>query len=125
MNRGRQLVLMREPDGGHEVLIERVHAAVADEAQQMERSAAAPHTGAQLDEGRQPEKLARLDGLRDAHDVLRHDAAGREVQVSHFTAADLSFGKTDAAPRRPEQRTGNARPEATLARTATDFDGAA
>src|SRR3989449_6805756 len=111
MNRGRQLVLMSEPDGAHEVLIERVHAAVADEAQQMERPAAALHAGAQLDEGRQPEKLARLDGLRDAHDVLRDDAAGPEVQVSHFTVADLALGKTHGEPRRAEQRAGRVRPE--------------
>src|SRR2546425_8128210 len=49
--------------------------------------------------------------LRDAHDVLRHDATGSEVQVAHFTVADLSFGKTHGEPRRVEQRAGRVRPE--------------
>src|SRR6266566_643946 len=114
---------MGEPDGGHEVLIERVHPAVAEEAREVQRPAAALHPGAQLHERRRPEKLARLDRLRDPHDVLWHDAARPEVQVPHFTVADLSLGKTHSEPRRVEQRAGRFRPEAMPGGRPPELDG--
>src|SRR3989441_12813321 len=63
--------------------------------------------------------------LRDAHDVLRHDATGSEVQVPHFTVADLSLGKTHGEPRRVEQRAGRVRPEAMPSRGSAELDGVA
>src|SRR3989441_8002940 len=63
--------------------------------------------------------------LRDAHDVLRHHATGSEVQVAHFTVADLSFGKTHGEPRRVEQGAGRVRPEAMPGGSPPQLDGVA
>ena len=48
----RQVVQMAEPDGSLEMVIERVHAAAADQSEQVQRSPAPLHGGAQLHERR-------------------------------------------------------------------------
>src|SRR5207247_910099 len=111
VDRHGQLVQVAEHDPGGEVLVERVHAAVSDQTQQVERAAATPHLAAQLRHRRQPEERPRLDRLGDAHDVLGHDAPGPEIQVSHFAVADLSLGQAHRESGRVEQRARRSRPE--------------
>src|SRR2546426_8598990 len=60
----------------------------------MEGATGAPQLAAQLDQRGDVEERARIDRLRNAHDVLRHDAAGAEVQVPDFAVADLPFGES-------------------------------
>src|SRR2546430_14881656 len=50
----RQVVQMAEPDDSREMVIERVHAAAADQSEQVQRSPAPLHGGAQLHERREP-----------------------------------------------------------------------
>jgi hypothetical protein len=92
-------VQLPEPDGGDEMLVLGMDAAAADEPEEVQRPAAALHAGAQLHERRQPEELARLDCPGDAHQVLRDDLAGAQVQVSHFAVADLSLGQAHGESR--------------------------
>jgi hypothetical protein len=121
----RQVVEVAEHDGGDQVLIERVHAAVADQAKEVERTATPLHGRAQLDQRRQAEELAGLDRLGDAHDVLRHDATRAEVQVSHFAVADLALGKSHREPRRVEEGAWRPAPEAVPRGRVPELDGIA
>src|SRR5438046_1707567 len=52
VNGDRQIMQMAEPDGSREMVIERVHAAAADQSEQVQRSPAPLHGGAQLHERR-------------------------------------------------------------------------
>src|SRR2546429_6310982 len=78
----------------------------------MEGMSGPPELAAQLDQRGDVEEGARIDRLRDAHDVLRHDAAGAEVQMPDFAVADLAFGEAHGETGRVEQRAWRLRPEA-------------
>ena len=94
MDRHRQLVLVAQHDRGSEVLIERVHAAVPEQADEVQRAAASLDAATQLDERGRAKELSGLDRLRDADDILWHDAPGAEIQVSHLAVPDLSGGES-------------------------------
>src|SRR5207247_7684113 len=66
----RHIVSMGERDRGEEVLVEGVHAAVPDQADEVERGTTLFHAAAQLDERRPLQALTRPAGLRDPHDAL-------------------------------------------------------
>jgi len=116
---------MGERDRGEEVLVEGVHAAVPDQADEVERGTTLFHAAAQLDERRQLEELTGLDGLRDAHDVLRHHAPGAEIQVAYFAVADLSGGKSHGQAGRVEERARRVRPETVPGGRVAELDGVA
>src|SRR5204863_9218553 len=120
-----QLVAPAERHGGEEVLIEGVHAAAADEAEQMQPAAALLHAAAQLHQRRQAEEIARLNGLRDPHDVLRDDAPGAEVQMTHFAVAHLAVGKYYGEPGRVQERARRPAPEAMPDGSVAELDGVA
>src|SRR3989441_261958 len=77
VDRHRQLVQVSEHHRRDEVVVERVHAAVADQAEQMQGAACAPQLAAQLDQGGAVEERTPVDRLRNAHDVLRPDTTGQ------------------------------------------------
>ncbi len=79
----------------HQVFVDGVYAARADEAQQVERTVAFPHALAELHEFRDLVEGPRSDRLRDAHDVLRHDPAGTQVQMTDLTVPHLTGGEAD------------------------------
>jgi hypothetical protein len=68
-----------------------VHTAAADQAQQMQRASARLDATACLDEGVVLEERSVLDGLRDADEVLHHDASGPQVEVPDLAVAHLPF----------------------------------
>ena len=82
-------------DAGEQMPVERVHAARTQQADEVERAAALPHAGAQLDQRRELVELAALDALGDADEVLGNHPAGAEVQVADFAVPHLAFGKAD------------------------------
>jgi len=123
VDRDRQLVLVAQHDRGDEVLIEGVHAAVPEQAHEVECGTASLHAAAQLDERRQAEELSRLDRLRDAHDVLGHHASGAEIQVSDLAVTDLSGGESHREPRGVEQCARRFGPEAVPGARVTQLDG--
>src|ERR1051325_7167226 len=94
-----------------------------DQPDEVQRAAALSCSCTQLDERRQAEELAGLDGLRDAHDVLRDHAAGAEVQVTHLAVADLSVGKSHGESGRVEERARRLGPEAMPDGRVTELDG--
>src|SRR3989454_167493 len=112
VDRHGQLVQVPEHDRRDEVVVERVHAAVADQAEQMEGMSGAPQLAAQLDQRGDVEEGAGIDRLRNAHNVLRHDTTGAEVQMPDLAVADLPFGESHGESGRVEQRARRLRPEA-------------
>ena len=62
-----------------------------------------PQRGAELDQRRELVELAALDALGDADQVLRHDAAGAEVEVAHLAVAHLALGEADGQPARVQE----------------------
>ena len=99
--------------------VQGVHAARANEPEQVQRAAGLLHGAAQVGERRQPEELAGIDRVRNPHDVLRHDAPGSEIQVPDLAVPDEAFGESDGEARRGEQRAWGARPQAVPGRRLT------
>src|SRR4029077_10624460 len=62
-----ELVTLAERHGGEEMLVQGVHAAGADEPEQVQRAAPLLDPGAQLHERGQVEEVTGLNGLRDAY----------------------------------------------------------
>ena len=91
-------------DGGEQVLVERVHAAGPDQGQQMQRAVVPSCVFAQLHQLIQGVELSRGDALGDTHDVLRHDAARTEVQVTDLAVAHLPVREPDVVARGADQR---------------------
>ena len=125
VDRDRHLVELAQPGGGHEMPVQGMDAAVAEQSQEVERAAPLLHGATQRDERRQSEEVARVDCLRDAHNVLRHHAPGAEIEVADFAVADLSFGESHGEPRRVEQRARRFRPETVPSGRVAELDGVA
>ena len=89
----------------------------------MQHAAAPPDVGAELEQRRVLEELTRFDRLGDAHDVLRHDAAGAEVEVTDLGVPHLSLGEADVGARRLEEGPGKPRPELVPHRRGGQLDG--
>jgi hypothetical protein len=77
----------------------RVHTTVRHETQQMKTTVALLCVGEALDNVVDLVELALLDRLVDAHDILPHDSAGTNVQVTDLTVAHQTLGKTDGERR--------------------------
>ena len=125
MDRHGQVVSPPEFNGREQMLVQRMDPAGPDQPDEVQRAAALSCSFTQLDERRQAEELARLDGLRDAHDVLRDHAAGTEVQVTHLAVADLSLGESNGELRCVKERAGRLSPEAMPNGGVTELDGVA
>jgi len=92
---------------GEEVVDVRVHAAVAEEADEMELALAAVLHG--LLEERDLVELLVGDEEIDAGDVHVYDAAGADVEMADFTVAHLTFGKADGGAGGLDQGVGELR----------------
>ena len=99
-------------DAGEQVPVERVHAARAEQADEVEGAARLPQLAAELDQRRELVELAALDALGDADEVLRHHPAGAEVEVAHLAVAHLAFGQADGQAAGVEQGPRVRRPRA-------------
>src|ERR1700689_1442938 len=99
----------------------RVHAAVGDEADQVHagRVAHGRHEDGVGGEG------AIGDGVFDAREVLAHDGAGAEVEVTDLGVAHLPFGQAHGAAAGGELRVRVGRPELVEDRRVGERDGIA
>jgi hypothetical protein len=104
------------------MLVEGMNAAGPDQSHHVQRAVAPSQRLDQLGQDRKAKELPRLDRLRDAHQVLRHDASRAEIQVADFTVADLSLGKTDGEPRCLEQRARRTLPQPMPHRCVAELD---
>ena len=101
----------------------RMHAAVADQADQVQLASAAALHG--FEKQRLAEKFAAGDELIDARDVHLHDAARADIQVAHFAIAHLSFGQSDEGTGGMDQRVGKFLEQAVVVGLAREGDGVA
>jgi hypothetical protein len=125
MDRDGHTGIVAEPDRGEEMRVERVHAAVADEPDEVQGPPGLLERPAEIDKRRQLEELSRFDGLRNPHHVLGDDATSPEVQVSDFAVADLPLRKPDRQPRSVQQGSRSACPEAVPGGRVAQLDGVA
>ena len=119
---GRYTVPDAELDAGKEVTVEGVDTTRAEQPDEMQRAAGCAQLGAELDQRRELVKLTALDALRDADQVLRHDAAGAEVEVAHLAVAHLALGEADGQPARVEESVRERAPEPVPYRGVGQFD---
>jgi len=85
------------------MLVDRVHAAVPDQAHEMDRAPALLRRVARGDEDRVAEEGPISNGVVDAHEVLHHEAPGTQVEMPDFAIAHLSLGEPDGPSRGVEQ----------------------
>src|SRR5277367_584549 len=100
-----------------------VHAAVAEEAEQMELAGAAALHG--FAEQRLALEFAAGDELVNAGDVHVHDAAGADVEMADFAIAHLSFGEADSGAGGVDERVGKIFEEAIVIWFAREGEGVA
>ena len=100
-----------------------VHAAVAEQAEQMQLVRAAAFHG--FEQQRLAREFAAGDELVNARDVHVHDASGADIQVADFAIAHLSFGQADGGAGGVDQRVGKFFQQAVVIRLAREGDGVA
>src|ERR1041385_8479308 len=105
--------------------VERVDPAVPDSLEKMQRPAGSSQPGPELEERRQAEEVALGNTRGDAHDVLRHHAAGAQIEMSDFAVAHLSFRESYGEPAGVEQSVGERIPQAMPHGRAPELDGIA
>ncbi len=116
-------IFARHAQQREKMLHVRVHAAVADQAHQMQLTrAAALH---RFEQQRLAEKFAAGDELIDARDVHLHDAARADIHVAHFAIAHLPFGQADGRTGGVNQRVGKFLEQAVVIGLAREGDGVA
>src|ERR1700729_2528342 len=100
-----------------------MHAAVAEQAEQMELASATAFHG--FAEERLVLEFAAGDELVNARDVHVHDSAGADIQMADFTIAHLSFGEADGGAGSVDERVGKIFEEAIVIWFAREGDGVA
>jgi hypothetical protein len=78
-------------DAGEQMAVESVDPARPQQPHQMKRSTGLTQLGAQLDQRLKMVKLAALDTLRDADQILGNHSAGSQVEVADLAIAHLAF----------------------------------
>jgi hypothetical protein len=106
-----------------QMLLVAVDAAVREEADEVERVAAAGAAIHGVLRGLVLEQLAVADALVDSRQVLIDDAAGPHVGVADLGVAHLSGRQADGLPRRDELRAGVAFEERVVVRLPGERDG--
>src|SRR5215831_385500 len=100
-----------------------MHAAVAEQAEEMELARAAALHG--LLEQRNLIELMIGDEKVDARDVHVHNAASTDVEVANFAVAHLAFGKTNGGAGCLDQRVREFAEEFIVSGFAREGDGIA
>ena len=82
----------------HPVVLKTVHAAIRNQAEDVQGAASRPGFLNTLDERGKFKKIAALDGAVDANDDLIHHPARAEIEMPHFGIAHLPVRKPHGAP---------------------------
>jgi hypothetical protein len=114
--------LRRQVDQREQVLVHRVNAAGADQAEDVQRTMIALRELTGLDERGIIEKGTTPDGLVDPHEVLHDHAAGPEVQVADFAVSHLPLRQSNSQSRRLEQGARRAGPQSIPGRRVGECD---
>lgn len=94
---------LSEIDECEQVFVERVHAAVTQQTHEVERTSGLPRRLTRVDERGNRKERAIFDAFGNSNEVLLHDAAGAQVEVTHLTVAHLADGQAHRSPRRVQQ----------------------
>ena len=86
------------------MFVDRVYAAISDQADQVDRAVVLFRVVTGAREHRVLEERSVADRFVDAHQVLHHDPTGSEVQMADFAVAHLPLWEADGEPGRVEQR---------------------
>ena len=116
-------VLLRHFQQRVQMRLLRVHAAVGEQAEQMQPALAGARVLHGIEQHGMREKFAVLDHQVDAGDVHVHDAAGADVEVADFAVAHLPFGQADERPAGMNQRVGILAQQAVIGGLAGERDG--
>jgi hypothetical protein len=76
---------------GQQMAVESMDPAWPQQPHQMKRSTGLTQPGAKLNQRLEVIKLAALDTLGDADQILRHHSAGAQIQVTDLAVAHLAF----------------------------------
>ena len=106
-----------------QVSLIRVHAAVGDQAEQMQLPAATLRVLHGVKQHGILEELAVQDHELNARRVHVHDAPGADVQVPHFAIAHLPFGQADVWTAGLDQGIGIFAQQALVGRLVRQRDG--
>jgi hypothetical protein len=98
---------IREIEQREQMRIERVHAAVAEQSDEMQRDSARRSVATGGDERSVAEEGAGFDRGTDAHQVLLHHATGTKVHVADLAVPHLTLRQADTPPTRFQQRAGH------------------
>ena len=101
----------------------RVHAAVRDEARDVQDAAPVARRGDGRPQRRVERERAVRHGVADAHQVLRDDAAGSEVEVPDLGVAHLTLGQAHGTTRGDQRGVRIALPERVEHRRASERHG--
>jgi hypothetical protein len=101
----------------------RVHAAVGDEAEEVQASLAGAGVLHGVEQHRMLEKFSVLDHQIDAGDVHVHDAAGADVEMANLAVAHLAFGQADERAAGVNERVGIFAQQAIVGGFARQSDG--
>jgi hypothetical protein len=107
----RHVLPLRELEQRQQMRVDGMHAARANEADEMQRAPGCLHTATGVDEDRVLEEASVLDGVVDADEILLHHTTRAEVEVTDLAVAHLSARQPDRFLRRRKQGTRRARPQ--------------
>src|SRR3954470_1308071 len=103
MNRRLRAQLRAQVDEREQMLIDCVHSALADQTHEVNALVGCDGLLDLLDPGAIAEEASVLDRFVDANEILHHDPAGPEVEVTDLTVADLTRWKAHGEARGLEQ----------------------
>ncbi len=92
MDRDRHAERVAEANSRQQMRVERVHAAAAQQREQVQGATAFLQRAAEIYEWRELLEFTRRDRLGDPHHVLGDDPAGAEIEMPDFAVPDLPFG---------------------------------
>ena len=96
----------------HRVILMRMHAPRRDEAHQVTGASGLAQTRNQADQGGSLLDLAIGDSLADARQILHHDTAGADVEMSDLGIAHLPLRQAHILARRAQEGVGAGVPQA-------------
>ncbi len=116
------LVPYAELEAGEQVLVDGVHPAGPEQADQVQGAAGVLEDCAEVGERLEAEEVTALDALGDPHQILGHHPAGAQVEVADLGVPHLPLGEPHGEAAGLEQRARLALPQAVPHRGPGEFD---
>ena len=118
----RQLLLRRQPQQRVQMPLMRVHAAIGQQPDQVQRAALLLRRSHRRQQRRVRKEAAVHDRRVDARHVHAHNAPRAKVQMPHLAVAHLPVRQPDKVVARPQQRVGKIAQQPVINRLARQCD---